>query len=332
MNLFDLQFYNVHHLGLQLIERAMKKLDAAPDPTNSLQIPADVVRVRDAKRELLERLVVRLLSGDALREQFHFTPYSTISYLALGTKPIGRALLNGSHPQPLPFELRVVKPPPVTVGGKQSSASAPSGESDGEWLSTASKPAPSSTASANGSGSRASAGDSKLKLKPAQLTVVGAQQSVFARSRNELSVKHSAAAAAATSARNGVNGAAQSRANSSLQSNPSASKAAPPHSSSFTASTRAAHINSTSASANASASSATVSHTGSTAPSASKRLKLVLEEEESPSAVAQEDDPYEYEVSDELLLSAIEEPDAHSAAANSSSLNTHYDSNEFNFD
>ena len=297
----------------------MKKPEAAPDPTNSLHIPADVLRVRDQKRELLERLVVRLLSVGALREQFHFTPYSTISYLALGPKPIGHALLNGSHSQPLPLELRVVKPPPVTISGMQSPAAPPSGDGDGEWLSTASKAAPSSSASANGSASRAFAGDSKLKLIPAQLTVVGAQQSVFARSRSELSVKP---AAAATSASKGVNGAVHSRANISLPSNPSSLKAAPPNSSSSPTSTRAAHINSTSAS------SATVSMTGSTAPN--KRLKLELEEEEPVSAIAK-DEPYEYEMSDELLLSALDEPAAH-PAANASSVNTHYDSNEFNFD
>lgn len=320
------------------------------DAADSLHIPADILRSRDHKRELLEQLVVRLLSNGALREKFHFTPYNTISYIMLGAGPLSRALLNGSHSQPLPFELRLVRPPPVTTSGKQSSAATSSGsmtaskccddDNNGDWLSTSSKPASSASSSsfsaANSSASRASAGDSKLKSKPAQLTFVGAQQSVFARSRSEISAQSKSNASVSASVCNSSSGETASRpaavhlrANKlPPNQNPSASKTASPKT--WTAN-RSANFNLTdvSDSTSSSASKAFITASGSTAPAAaesnSKRLKLELEQSDD------EVDPQD--MSDEMILSVLEEFEGHPVPAEASSNNTLNDPNdEFNFD
>lgn len=44
------------------------------------------VKAPDLSREECERVVVNLLLEGVLREDFHFTPYSTISYLLPGPK------------------------------------------------------------------------------------------------------------------------------------------------------------------------------------------------------------------------------------------------------
>lgn len=328
----------------------MKNLDAVSDAADSLHVPAEILRSRDHKRELLEQLVVRLLSNGALREKFHFTPYNTISYIMLGTGPLSRALLNGSHSQPLPFELRLVRPPPVTTSGKQSSAAASSGSStaskccddddnNGDWLSTSSKPAASASSSsfsaANSSASRASAGDSKLKSKPAQLTFVGAQQSVFARSRSEISAQKKSNASVSASACNSSSGeaasrpaAVHSRANKlPSNQNPSASKTASPKT---WTTNRSANFNLTGVSdrTSSSASKASFTASGSTAPAAaesnSKRLKLELEQSD--------DEVGPQDMSDEMLLSVLDEFEGHPVPAEVSSNTLNEPNDEFNFD
>lgn len=64
----------------------------------------------EARRPLIERMLLFLVLQSYLREDFHFTPYNTISYLAPGS----RSLPGGALPFPMLRRRRVPRPGPAS--------------------------------------------------------------------------------------------------------------------------------------------------------------------------------------------------------------------------